>query len=107
MKVKTANACYTGGSIYVFYGELENGNYFMFDSFYEFIEVFDTEIDLEESFYSEWMDEHRVTTLTGEEAFKLCEAALNWIISNRPDGNYSVEDIEEYKPTYEEFTGEN
>jgi hypothetical protein len=93
-KIKNANACYTGGGIYVYYGELENGLFFRACDGWEFIELCNADTSTEEADYIEFYDEHRVETLNGCEFNAFWNKMLNHIVENRPDGNYQAYELE-------------
>lgn len=67
MKIKTLEAVYTGGGIWIFYGELEDGHYFL--TAHEGWTVILTESpeDFDESLYEEWQEAHKVKDLENEE----------------------------------------
>ena len=56
--IKSANAVYTGGGIWVFYGELEDGNFFLTDND-GYVALVDSDpSDFDESLYYDWQEEH-------------------------------------------------
>ena len=67
MKIKTLEAVYTGGGIWIFWGELEDGHYFL--TAHEGWTVILTESpkDFDESLYEEWQEAHKVKDLENEE----------------------------------------
>ena len=103
MNIEWANANYTGGGFYGYIGKLKNGNYFMAaDDWNTSDECFVYEVNSKVVFDSfteddpapwsnEWMNEHLVKTY-GKEAFT---RMLEWIITNKPEGNYSNEELKE------------
>ena len=99
-KVIYANATYTGGGIYQYNGKLENGNYFLcFTDWEEYMMELDAdpEENFEESGYADWQEEHTVRTLPVMESYETLMDAFNWILKNKPRGNYSDYDIERDK----------
>lgn len=107
MRIRSANAEYTGGGCYLYTGRLWDGMYFMAASEWwgsVLILNADPTEDLDQSGYPEWQEKHTVTELVGEFADNFLYKAMEWILFHKPDGNYSVEDIERerdhYKPTY-------
>ena len=103
MNIEWANADYTGGGFYAYIGKLKNGNYFMAaDDWNDKNVCYVYEVDSEVVFdtfteddpapwSNEWMDMHTVT-IHNTNAFK---QILKWIITNEPDGNYWIEELEE------------
>lgn len=65
-EIKRATAVYSGGNIYLYYAELENGNW-LFGDDYSFMIVNANPLTDEESEYGEWQEEHLVTYLSDEE----------------------------------------
>lgn len=90
-KIKNATACYTGGNIYIYYGELENDLWFYSCDDWNCVIVCDADTSTEDAEYSDFFEEHEVECLTEESDF--CEV-LQWIIDNEPDGNYQKSEIE-------------
>lgn len=74
-KIKSQTAIYTGGGIYCYYGELEDGNYFMADDIYECARILNAN-PLEE---------------TGEEYFPFVVDDVEW------QEKHLVEDFEDWK----------
>lgn len=74
-QIETTAATYTGGGIWIFYGKCKNDNeWFMIDNDGEFIEIFnENPSNFDESLYAEWMDAHRVRTITEEKELKRFE----------------------------------
>ena len=63
--IKRATAIYSGGGIYLYYGELEDGNWLMGDDGNECFVIVNTsplanDETFEESGYLEWQEEHLV-----------------------------------------------
>ncbi len=108
--IKSANACYTGCNIYLFYGQLTDNTYFLFDNDYFYIGIADSDTsDFENSLMSEWQDEHVIDCLSddageevNEERKTFVADVLKWILRNKPNGNYTAGDIE---GIYKMFTG--
>lgn len=100
MKIKNVIPEYTGGGIYCFTGELQDGNYFLADcpisaSYYSLRIVNENpgKYDPNEVWTEEWQLDHFVKDVTRCKGF--IKNMLKWIIKNRPDGNYLVSDMEE------------
>ena len=91
-----ANAEYTGGGIYVFASEYSDGTYGMAATEDENIYIVDAFPDAEYAWYNEWMDEHIVETISGDDYIDGWLDILLYITKNEPTGNYSILDIERY-----------
>lgn len=123
-KFKSVNPCYTGGGIYVFTGELEDGTYFMADtSFYDVRIVNEnpeipTDMSDDEAWETygvcrdedawasvEWQEEHLVKDLNPTEAVAFFKRMLKWVKTNRPDGNYLSSDMDYYEEELKELKG--
>lgn len=82
LKIKNADYAYTGGGIYLFIGELENGRYFLLDG-----DMFDTRIlnesvswDNDECFNAEWQENHLIEDLnTEKDGAWFCNEVIKWI----------------------------
>lgn len=94
-KINDATAVYTGGGIYIYYGQLEDGNYFRTWDDAECIEICDADTSVEEADYNEFYDEHRVETLIEDEFKVFWNKMIQWIIDNEPNGNYAVDELKE------------
>ena len=92
---------YTGGGIYVYLGELANGNYFMASDWsigcVGDIRILDADPREagDDCWYAEWQEPHFVRDLDGDECFQMWNSMIDFIIENKPEGNYSMSEIEE------------
>lgn len=103
-KIKTATAVYTGGGIYIFYGQLESGLYFRTwdecpdSEEYDTVYICDSNTEAEEADYSEFYEAHTVETLTHREAVDFWNAMLDHILNGGEAlgkwSNYSASDLE-------------
>lgn len=97
-KIKTATACYTGGNIYIYYGQLESGLYFRTFDDSDTIYICDSDTEAEEAEYSEFYEAHTVEELTGEDFRTFWNTMLSHIIDRKPThgkwSNYSADDME-------------
>ena len=107
---------YTGGGIYVYTGKLKDGNYFIADDTYfgkegdtfsPFdIRVVDTDPNkvytdedgyeytlLDDTYYQE---QHFVEDIEEDNAKEFTKMILQWVIDNKPDGNYQIGEMQEY-----------
>ncbi len=94
--ISKATAIYTGGGIYIYYGQLDNGDYFLRDDESPRYCMFlnSDPKDLNVSLYEEWQTKHKVGEYSGEEAIIFNKAVIKWIIENAPEGNYEVSELE-------------
>lgn len=81
LKIKTATACYTGGNIYIYYGQLESGLYFRTFDDSDTIYICNSDTEAEEAEYSEFYDAHTVEELTGEDFRTFWNTMLSHILS--------------------------
>lgn len=100
--IKTANACYTGGGIYIYYGQLENGLYFRSADEWEMISICNADTSVEDADYPEFYEEHEIDSITGDQFDEFFNTMLLWIIHNVPYGNYDADELEERMIQYVE-----
>jgi hypothetical protein len=93
-EIKTATADYTGGGIYIFYGQLENGLYFRTCDDWESIAICTEPTDTEEADYQEFFDDYMTEEITGSTYENLFSRVLWWILTFKPEGNYNSSDLE-------------
>jgi len=99
MKVKEANAVYTGGGIWIFYGETDDGNFFLTDD-YGATQILNANPgdDFEEACFYEWQQEHFVSELHNEERIKFCYEILDYLLANpNHDGGMTEFEIDTYR----------
>ena len=101
LKIENVTPIYTGGGIYIYTGELSDGNYFIasdqsFAGDYFDIRIVDENpADYEEDFCNvTWQEEHLVSDVVGGEAREFTIQLLEWVLENHPEGNYQLGDIE-------------
>ena len=99
-KIIKATATYTGGGIYIYTGQLDNGDFFMSnDDFMVYVEFYDADPyeELDEACGEIWQHTHSVGEYSGQKAVDFMISVLKWIIQHqqRPEGNYSVGEIED------------
>lgn len=96
-KIRTATACYTGGNIYIYYGQLESGLYFRAVDDWDVIWICDADTEAEEADYSEFYEAHTVEEITGEDYKTFWNTMLAHIIDRKPThgkwSNYSPDDM--------------
>lgn len=103
--IKRATAIYSGGGIYLYYGELENGNWIFGDD-YQLMEIntnpLADEDTFDDSMFYEWQQKHLVREIPAEEYHKTLNALLDVIFKGDivPGyGNYSLTELEtRYSP---------
>lgn len=93
-EIKNATATYTGGGIYIYYGQLQDGTFFRAGDCEDFIEICNADTSKEDADYCEFYEVHRVKTLNGEEYKAFWNEMLLWIIENKPEGNYQAYELE-------------
>lgn len=96
LKVVEANACYTGGGIYIYYGKFNNGNYFFGDSEWDCVYECDADPDCEEAGYNEWCDKHCIKEYVGKQYKKYLKQWYKWLLLHKPNGNYDLYEITRY-----------
>jgi len=101
--IEYATPCYTGGGVYIYTGKLKDGNYFLGsdDWFSEQNNYFtfrivneDPDKFPEDCLFDDWQTEHLVKDLSLEENKSFTKEVLNWVINNKPEGNYQISDME-------------
>ena len=89
-KIRRVDANYTGGGIYVYSGELENGTFFLFSDdwgAFEHVLFLDTDPDsTEDSEFFEWQEEHKVGELSGSNAKTFAKTAIKKAIKALKNG---------------------
>ena len=92
---------YTGGNIYIYYGQLKNGNWFVTadsDCWLNEVDANPDDFDDDEVWQTEWIEEHNVKAYEADEAKQFYKAMLRWILEKEPDNantNYNLYDMEE------------
>lgn len=123
-KFISVNPEYTGGGIYVFTGELADGNFFMADTANYDVRIVNASpvipadmsdeevwekygISRDEDAWAsvEWQEEHLVEDLVPDEAVKFFKGMLKWVEDNDPSGNYLGADMDYFKEELETLHG--
>ena len=93
-----ATAVYTGGSIYCYFGRLSDGNFLLMADGFEAIRILreDPEKYPDDYAFQEWQDERLVRDINDDapEFVLLWNSAIDWILAHRPEGNYSIMELE-------------
>lgn len=111
---------YTGGGIYVFTGELTDGNFFMADTSFYDVRIVDADPSIpadmsddevwekygitrdEDAWASvEWQEEHLVEDLIPDKAVAFFKEMLKWVKKNKPNGNYCEQDMDFFREDLE------
>ena len=93
-EIKNATAIYTGGGIYIYYGQLTDGNWFRATDDWEGVEICNADTSVEEADYPEFYEEHSIECIGGDEYKTFWNEMLLWIIHNAPEGNYQADELE-------------
>lgn len=88
--IKSVKAEYTGGNIWIFYGELENGNHFLTDDYGATLILNESPADFDKSLYEDWQKEHLVKELLLEGRANFLVDMLNAL--EQTDGRYISDD---------------
>lgn len=108
IKIKSQNAIYTGGNIYLFYGELENKLYFIADSMDDIRIVNANPLEIDETskqFVSDdfsWQESHLIYDLDEDQAIQFMKELYTRILKEdctfyKGLANYSKYDIEQLR----------
>lgn len=103
MKITKASAVYTGGNIWLFHGELDDGTYFLTDD-NGCTQILDEDpSDFDESLYWEWQEEHLVRDLDDEEErVDFCNKLLDKLLDDGNRGGMSEDEIRAYRKYFAE-----
>lgn len=94
-KIKTVNACYTGGGIYIYWGTLENGAYFRACDDWDLIWICDDDTSLEndDANFPEFYEEHTIEEIYNNDFIAFWNIMLSRLIESNENGNYSREEL--------------
>jgi hypothetical protein len=97
-KIKTATAAYTGGGIYIYYGQLKSGLFFRACDEMEVIYICNADTESEEADYAEFYNAHTVEEINGDGFKTFWNQMLLHIISGGANhgewANYSKSELE-------------
>lgn len=98
-KIKNATAVYTGGGIWLFYGELESGLHFLTDDNGSTLLLDESAENMDESLYEEWQTAHQVEELEEEEAVRFIDSLLDYLsrLPQNDRGGISDTEIDRYR----------
>ena len=98
MKIKKAHAVYTGGNIWLFYGKLKDGNYFLTDDNGCTLILDKNPKNLDKSTYEDWQMKHLVKELYHKERINFCMKLLDYLEAHPDDcGGMSEYEIDVYR----------
>lgn len=100
MRIKNAHAVYTGGGIWLFYGEMTGGKFFLTDDDGNTLILNDSPEDFDESLYPDWQEKHLFKELRGETRVRFCLNMLKWLSKPGRDdyrGGISDQEIRHYE----------
>lgn len=92
--IKNATAEYTGGGIYIYFGQLENGLYFRACDDWDFISICNSDTSADEAEYNEFYEEHETDSIDRYQFEEFFNTMILWIIHNAPKGNYNTDELE-------------
>ena len=104
-KIQKAWAVYTGGNIWLFYGKLQDGTYFLTDD-YGSTQILDSDpSDFDVTLYQEWQDEHRLELLESEKRLSFCDSLCDYLqtASKEERGGISSEELDGYREYFKEL----
>lgn len=94
--IKSVEPVYTGGNIWIFYGELTDGNYFLTDDYGATLILDSDPDDFDVSLYEDWQNEHLIENLEGDERLDFCNEMLDMIEKSEYKG-LTKEEIDYYR----------
>ena len=99
LKFKHVTAVYTGGNIWLFYGEV-NGAYFLCDDDGCVQILTESPEDFDESLFWEWQKAHMIAELDGTDRTTFCDKLADRLLRNVSGDNHggiSDDEIRAYK----------
>lgn len=102
-RIKKASAVYTGGSIWLFYGEVGSDygkHYFLTDDDGCTLILDEDPVDFDKSLWAEWQEEHKVEELCGDARIAFCDMLSDRLLRhNKADdlGGMTDDEIKAYK----------
>lgn len=101
--ITKANAVYTGGNIWIFYGELDDGTYFLTDNDGYTVIVNESPDDFEESLYIDWIEDHKVRDIEDEdERIAFCNELCDRLLIDGMEGGFTDDDVAYYREWFAE-----
>lgn len=102
MKIKEVKAIYTGGNIWLFYGSLCDGSFFLTDDYGCTLILDASPEDLDESLYVEWQEEHTIKELEDAERIGFCKKMLEKLKKESPENQGGFTEYDYYKNYFKE-----
>ena len=95
-RFKNVNAVYTGGGIWLMYGELQTkGEYFLVDDEGAVLILDASPENMDESLYTEWQNEHKVRDLYDADRVSFCDKLADRLLRhNKADNLGGITDME-------------
>ena len=87
----------TGDEAYLMCGTTKDGKHFIADASNLNVKIISAgpeKIEIEELQDPDWQEKHFVEDLLPYEAFNYMKRAINWILINKPEGDYSLSDMD-------------
>ena len=100
MNIEYANAEYTGGGVYVFYGKVD-GKYFLTNEDFGMILNTYPDISNDQTFDVEWQNRHIVKEIIEGEIDEFNLKVIDWIVANSPTGNYDMYELKHIRNSLE------
>lgn len=109
MKIKEARAVYTGGNIWLFFGRLEDGNYFIVDDD-GWVGIADESAEAATEYgwdeWAEWYNKHMLREPEGKEREQFCSEMLDRLAEyeygSDNNGGFTPDLIEAYRRYFRE-----
>lgn len=93
-KIKTLTACYTGGGIYIYYGQLENGLYFRSADEWGCIAICTEDTSVEAADFPDFYDKYMIEEIIDNRYNDFMTQFYEIIIDKKPAGNYCITEME-------------
>lgn len=102
-KIKSMDAVYTGGGIWLFAGSLTDGSFFLTDDYgcTQILNVYPN-IESDDTLMPEWQKDHLIEELEREERIAFCNQLCDFLKENQGSRNGMPEDlIDRYREFFE------
>ena len=111
-RIKDVTPIYTGGNIYIYWGEFADGTFFIADTPDWDLRIVDADPRLTknafgewEADYSDWQENHLIKDIPDHDTQSFYNNMFQWILDNHPEGNYSEGDMEDLMAANNNETG--
>ena len=94
------SAAYTGGGIWLFYGLLHSGEYFLTDDYGDTLLLDESPEDFDVSLYGDWQKAHTIKELMDSERTAFCDKLADRLLRHNEaddDGGITDQEVEHYK----------